>query len=408
MKLGKLTTLIEELISSNKFGSFIIYTDLEPDDLLALAILFAHLSKYSQIDLRIVVGGGRISKVIMMRNMMRYFKLTNFVVCEGDRSDAEYPEQLLRVFGEFYLRPGADIFHPIDESRTNIIMALKPVLEVLRLDDAICTNSILFAYGSFNFRSIGQTNQTLLQNKLSKFQHVMLFERILSITDNNDDSMSYYNYISSPIYRRLLRLMEEGNPLWGGIVESSQIWNQHITKKQLYKVMKSVKSILQHHQTEPIFGYYTGEEPLRVYRKIQTLMNATEERHPQIISQLQNLYTITATMLRIHFGKTYDPEIDTITPIDKLMLDLEHSIRIIEVNIHSQFMQMALADQALVSASLSGLNTIDCNITFDPETQRTVPVEGNKVELFKCTFQVINTAIFNNLDSTITMMNHKS
>jgi|GEM_PF-5437486 hypothetical protein len=277
-QLGRSETSQSAQLSNKDFllrnySDVAISTDLEPDDVEALRLIFAEANRLYQqspgskypINL-IIVGEGNtaIKKLRMEKLMATYFDLPPGVeirVVEGKATKGNlFPYDGLELFSEKEMKAIpfpeegrekqaiAALEAWAKASKKPFLIQLKPASELLSLDKEAAKKMTVFFYGSFNFR------QTVLDAKeleglIDYFsQH---FEKIGIIESfgvlGKEPSISWEFPWSHKIATRIL---ESKEPYFVMFREFCHFWNRYSVEMFLEGSAKTIEKLLETHPKE--------------------------------------------------------------------------------------------------------------------------------------------------------------
>lgn len=228
------TVALDNLVAHD---AFIVMTDLEPDDMVAIIMFLEHLKKREctrTIPLMFLLGEGGQSKEPIMSSMLRrgqyaaWFK--HMCVADGQLSDKDYPETMFAAWGvqpsmRSNVRIGVDaLYGQLRFAKKPYILCLKPPRELfacanaepkVRLDHAT-----LALYGSFNLRSLKADPVALAHWLHTAFNAVVLYESYFATGEANSLSPAQ----APAFWEQLDRHPVFAQPL----AASVEAWNMHI------------------------------------------------------------------------------------------------------------------------------------------------------------------------------------
>ncbi len=253
------------------FAHVAIATDLEPDDVLAIALIFQEANKsYYQKGGRypiqlIVVGEGntRIKKMRMEAMLSNLFPIPKGVkvkVVEGHSSLDNiftYDGEELLTKRELESTPFVEnsgkkaiqaLTDFLGRSERPLIVQLKPIQELLEVDAALFSNTTMLVYGSFNLRKTlldeeiakrGVDLQDLLDFLSSHFKMVGVVESYGMIGDQPSiyhknawtrEIADYITYSYSPFFQMFRQLVRN--------------WNTYLLEGQLLDIEQGISQVL--------------------------------------------------------------------------------------------------------------------------------------------------------------------
>ena len=201
-----------------------ILTDLEPDDILAIYLLFDMVDR--DTETLFIVGEGQVSKDAMCHGMCTAMGLTNFTILQGYTSSKDYPLQMLSLF-----EPTTATFAKASEetlSRFNfdrsLVLGLKPFSELLDFVDVDRFRTATFAfYGSFNLRCMldRHTAERVADFVNYAFAQTFMYESYFATGEQNSASQANFP---------LLFDMLDKSVRLRSVLRAVEIWNVHIAK----------------------------------------------------------------------------------------------------------------------------------------------------------------------------------
>jgi hypothetical protein len=211
--------------------AFIIMTDLEPDDVVAIVAFLDHLleTEARAAPVTFVVGEGRKSKVGLMHTILRRLGFTGKVnvagVIDGSRSDKDFPDDIFTAWGT---RPGtaemrtgqgpAGVHAIIAQAAQPFILCLKPPRELV---GTAFPRAMMALYGSFNLRScVGVHTAAQVADWLNTgFRCVILYETFLATGPVNS-----INRANAPHFWDIM----DNIPRYAPIIAHMHAWNRFI------------------------------------------------------------------------------------------------------------------------------------------------------------------------------------
>ncbi len=205
-----------------------IETDLEPDDLLALAIL--PKAKYY-----VVSEGNANIKYNRMKRYCQLLKNEDAIVIEGFSTEREYSldgKEFSDLPTEQCDNNYLNHFIKFANSTNPIMFSLKPMGELMNeyvknplLIESLVGKIELYTYGGFNFRCILKYYEKPLLDLLKRFKKVVIYESFLAHGDNN--SVNKFNCPN--LYRYIINHCQE--PFYDALLKATKNWNQHLCDK---------------------------------------------------------------------------------------------------------------------------------------------------------------------------------
>jgi len=224
------------------YTSLLIFTDLEPDDLCALTILFKQPKLPSVID--IIVGEGKCDKTRLAQTLATVMSRPNVHIAESRRSDKDYPAALLacldntsktRLSSPFILDDASLLIRESLATKNPLVLALKPVTELYAWPRAELAHATLAMYGSFNFRAtFGDEHRPAdVETWLNtSFKCVYVYESFLAT-----GAQSSVNAENAPA---LFACIAERYPF---LTRAMRAWNSHIVLDCTETVDAAVKKL---------------------------------------------------------------------------------------------------------------------------------------------------------------------
>jgi len=273
------------MINFKNHKKILILIDLEPDDMLALWIFLSWLisasnGAFRDTPIMFVVGEGKYRKVKMMNGLVTYFKIVKYgKIIQGKHSNKDFPIAMADYFHGIPKESGnentiteiddflKDVEHPL-------ILALKPIWELLDMDEDIAKKCTLALYGSFNFRTMFKW---LDPKKISKFINngflrVILYESYLATGDQNS---------VNPSNARVLfdRITSTTDGYFKVLSDMIRLWNEFMAedcKKDVIKYTAKLKDMDSSHED---YKRFQG----KVHRNQKVLDSITEGEFMQMV-----------------------------------------------------------------------------------------------------------------------------
>lgn len=232
----------------------LILSDLEPDDVLAIHIMLRYLPPATPIML--AVGEGQVCKLSMAANFMKnYPDFTDVSLCDLQRSDKDYPEDALGVFGtESVPYKTGTVEDFLSRAIHPLILCLMPPRTLL---GHVYPHADLAIYGSFNFRALKADPKVLINWMNTSFRSILLYESFLATGSANSIDMH-----NAPRLFDLLATSDD--KVFKGLNNLITIWNDHI-------YTDCVTSIRSYAGQIPLVGFSSEH-----YESIGTLCNKIE------------------------------------------------------------------------------------------------------------------------------------
>ncbi len=254
---------MENFIDFNR--EFAIFTDLEPDDVLAIYTLLKY--KKQKFVLFIVGEGNSNIKVERMSYFAKLMKndgvLENYRILKGFPSEKDYFNEGLAESIELKEIPHCltynDVFNDdffknkILENETFNMIYIKPVYELLFIPDNIANLTHFICYGSFNIRTVSISKNPIEFPKIdntmtykimedlinNKFKSTFLFDTFNAFGSNNS-----INGTKNPEF--FLKLENSNQESLKYFYKLMLYWNMHI----LDDCIDTMRSILPCNKTE--------------------------------------------------------------------------------------------------------------------------------------------------------------
>lgn len=176
------------MLKSN-FDSIVIMTDLEGDDAVAIKIL---AKRFSSIPTLVIVGEGNVDKVALGRNIFGASGFTNFTVVQGIKTTKEFPAGSLNSFPAFepphqgeHDEYATQLVGFLEKHPETLILALKPIGELMQIDANLLSSTTLYFSGAFNLRSMLKTYPSVVPFINTTFAQVIHFENFLVTATNS-------------------------------------------------------------------------------------------------------------------------------------------------------------------------------------------------------------------------------
>lgn len=217
-------------------SALLITTDLEPDDVIALQILFKKLKEASfHKPIMVIVGEGDPSLKLFRMNMYAnlFAPQLKMEVLQGIGSDRFYSQDGQEFFTPECINSIRDsmpyseksLLEKIKQFLTfhfhhTTIINLKPPRELIKIwleDNELFDNTIFLGYMGFNLRCLLEHyEKNCIQDFLNSFKKVMYYECSMAIGRNNNiSSKDGFNFGMLPGY----------------IEKLMQMWNQELHKE---------------------------------------------------------------------------------------------------------------------------------------------------------------------------------
>jgi hypothetical protein len=234
------------LVGDAVFGDVGVFTDTEPDDILAIGQLARILREVQ--NLTFVVGEGNLCKVGMMRTLLATLGLGHATVVGGARSSKDYPPAMIFAFGapqsEATSDATAHIVNFLVATPSPLFIVLKPPRELLAVAaqyPALLAQVTLVMYGSFNIRVLGADKMALLQLVNTLVMRAIIYETFLATGEKNSLEKQSTAAGGPDIFA--LAEQNAAKPFWNGLLRSVELWNNHIIEDCLDSVIESAQAL---------------------------------------------------------------------------------------------------------------------------------------------------------------------
>lgn len=320
-----------------------IATDLEPDDVLALKIIFQKANdlyfqngahKYP-VDLVIVGEGNTTIKRMRMEKLLSdYFDIPKGVqvkVVEGkSTNDNIFPfdgeelftkEELAQI--PYLDNQGTDVVHELiqfmEVSANPLIIQLKPTQELLEVSfhsDLAQKTTVLF-YGSFNFRKTLLDQDTLKNSLFGSETELSANQKLQIMIDHFGKQFSKLGIIESygllgdqssvysefPWTHAVAQTIENSDdPFLNVFYKLTQNWNAYLLKAELPDIKKNLSTLEnlmgnslaideQSFQIEALIETWNEEQFLKFYASLPAFIESVKNasNNSQIQSLLDNI-----------------------------------------------------------------------------------------------------------------------
>lgn len=218
--------MFNQSLLSSTYKRLCVLTDFEPDDILALYLLFDNVPR--DMETLFIVGEGNMPKDHMCYEFCKTLQLTNCTILQGNMSQKDYPSDMLTLFGprtQYRNWPKAreQTLSEFDFD-SSLVLALKPFFELLdHVEVKRFEKATLALYGSFNLRCmLREKTPAQVENFLNNaFARVILYESYFATGDQN--SASEQNF---PLVFKMLN----ENVRFKSLLEAIELWNTHIAE----------------------------------------------------------------------------------------------------------------------------------------------------------------------------------
>lgn len=216
-----------------------IATDLEPDDVLALYILFKEANQQyaatGEYPIKlIIVGEGNVDiKKKRMEALLEYMNAPKDIkVVKGkSTSDNIFPLDGEELFDKNQLKdlpfkdnPGAEGVHAISEFLTDsdnpLIIQIKPAQELLSIPSDLAKKATIIFYGSFNFRKTIKDEQFLKNENFNNLSTSNDTEKLQALLDYFRDHFKLIGILES------YGILGEQSSVYSGYPWTDEIRNQ--------------------------------------------------------------------------------------------------------------------------------------------------------------------------------------
>ena len=259
-----------------------IETDLEPDDVLSLAI-------FPKAQYYVVSEGNSLTKY---KRMLKYCELLdnkNAIVIKGHDSDKLFPHDGLEFDNldeniNLHINNYLDNLIKFSNNDNPIMISIKPMRELLEeyikdpdLIKKVVGNIKLYVYGGFNFRVLLDKYEKQLLELLKMFKEVKIYESFYVSGEKNSinklNCPDLYNFIiqnkEKPFYKILLKLTYNWNSY---LIDDIQQWivtmdKNSDTYKRNIKIVNSIKDNVNFQFVLADFGLasvFRDVEPIKI------------------------------------------------------------------------------------------------------------------------------------------------
>ncbi len=211
------------------FERICVLTDLEPDDILAIYLLFDNVSR--DTETLFIVGEGNVAKDKMCFEMCETLGLTNFTVLQGNMSHKDYPPLMLTLFD---FSDEKTLYRPCEQATeeslsrfdfsNSLVLGLKPFSELLDFVDAERLTTATFCfYGSFNLRCmLSKHSATDIADFVNTaFEKTFVYESYFATGEENSASAENFPALFEAL---------ENSPRLEPVLKAIALWNEHIAK----------------------------------------------------------------------------------------------------------------------------------------------------------------------------------
>lgn len=204
-----------------------VWTDLEPDDFLAIGIM-KHAMRLAKTCV-VVVGEGRRSKREMALGLLRALDIKADVV-QGQPSSKDYPPLMHDLFDPIENasaeaeRP--TLFSLLRDSSNPLVVCMKPPRELMQLPIEVTSKITLICYGSFNFRALGALMPEWANMINTAFKEAIVYESFLVSGPQN--SISAANSELFDLIERGAFANKPNSTFWLSLKIAARVWNKHI------------------------------------------------------------------------------------------------------------------------------------------------------------------------------------
>ena len=226
----------------------VLCSDLEPDDVLAIAILANQIPK--DFPLLVITGEGNLDKSGLGHNICQHFGFTNFQIIHGDYSTKTYPENALLSFGDVFPDKNSEKYAEensrlllanfLDQYQSPLIISIKPMRELKDIPIHLTQKCVLVKYGSFNLRCMfDQWDKNEMANFINtRFKQVLLYESFPATGTNNS-----INKNNAPA---LFQALQNQHETYQGLFNLVLAWNQYIVNdcwNEIYQIVGKLPEI---------------------------------------------------------------------------------------------------------------------------------------------------------------------
>lgn len=222
--------------TENKSISIVTFTDLEPDDLLAIRVI---QHKWQPCHHTLVLGEGDMSrgnKFAVAQKLLGFFPKTTFEIIRGESSDKEYPIVVDSPVLPEYSTWSVDLIKDVC-SKCQIVFSLKPPRELVALPrDVRFPDAVLRAYGSFNFRTMKLTKEDV-DELVNRFHDAFVIESFACIGENNSVGKDFFagRAPSTPEKTEFLAFFRQVMEQWNRFIYDDCVSDVLTASKALYE-----------------------------------------------------------------------------------------------------------------------------------------------------------------------------
>lgn len=204
-------------------GSLVLFTDLEGDDAVAIKLLSV---KYKNSPVLVIVGESREHKTQLARDIFSHYGFTNVTILQGLFTKKMFPSASLTAFSSIKWNIDTMFYNPekinefLEQHPEAVILALKPIVELLSVDLDRLANTTLCFSGSYNLRSMVKDHPNIIDFVNTSFARVIHFENFMVTGVNSLSEPTVVDIIFKD--ERLSQLIKSWNALtWDDCLDTT-------------------------------------------------------------------------------------------------------------------------------------------------------------------------------------------
>jgi hypothetical protein len=322
-----------------KYDGVAIATDLEPDDVMALKLIFAEANRIYQnqpdknypIDLIIVGEGNTAIKRMRLEKMINeYFDLpknVNINVVEGkatannifpyDGYELFKPAELSNVKFESIADEAVPALKDfVRKSDKPLIIQIKPCSELLEFSDdtkLAAKTSVIF-YGGFNFRatvSEPEKLQAMLRQFSDRFLKVAIVENYGVL---GDESAVFFAFSWTNPIANFIETSQD--PFYEMFRQLTYNWNRYILESSIREAIEMTSNLPQHQELLKVLQQLSQKWDEDLFQKVIVLSNTAPpdlQRTIKLMEKVQPAVGLQFTFADIIVGLTVSEQQDVFT-----------------------------------------------------------------------------------------------
>lgn len=218
------------------YKSFIVLTDLEPDDVLALHIFFRGVPPVSEV--LIVVGESNVNKVLFAKKMLPFIGSHHRII-QGCKSSKDFVDINDKCDDNSECDDAEKEIHTfLTQHENTFIFSIKPPRELFSVDVKLLRDCVIAQYGSANFRFMmnSKSKEDISHFMNNSFKMVILYESYYVTKEENS-----INKTNAP---ELFKIIEDGKrfELLRNFIGD---WNDHIAIDCLNTVHTEIQKLMK-------------------------------------------------------------------------------------------------------------------------------------------------------------------